>query len=42
MGEGLDDEEKSFIGPLLVVGLIVVLVLLLSVFFLHTGKNWSF
>jgi hypothetical protein len=40
MNNGLVDEEKSFIMPLMVVGIVVVMVLLVAGLFMPT-TTWS-
>jgi hypothetical protein len=41
MNNGLVDEDKSFIGPLLIIGAVVVVVLLLAGLFMPTA-DWIF
>ncbi len=42
MDNNLEDDEKSFIGPLVVIGLVAVAVLVISGLFMHTGGRWAF
>ena len=41
MNNGLVDEDKSFIGPLMVVGTVVVVILLIVGLFMPT-TDWIF